>query len=226
MTRVLVVEDDPRLAKLLEGDLELEGYKVDVAKDGLEGLEKARRQKPDLILLDVMLPKMNGYDVCRAIRKDDAETPILFLTAKGQESEKVVGFSFGADDYVVKPFSGLELMARIKALLRRRQREAEKVTAVEFDGVRVDFKRMEAERGKKELGLTPKEFQILEYLVRHKGEVVTRQKLLEDVWGYDALPSTRTVDNQVLTLRQKLGGKDKDAHIVTVHGVGYKFVAL
>lgn len=226
MTRVLVVEDDPRLAKLLEGDLALEGYKVDVARDGVEGLEKAKRQKPDLILLDVMLPKMNGYDVCRAIRRDDAETPILFLTAKGQESEKVVGFSLGADDYVVKPFSGLELMARVKALLRRRERQAEKVSSVTFDGVRVDFKRMDATRGKKELGLTPKEFQILEYLVRHKGEVVTRQKLLEDVWGYDELPSTRTVDNQVLTLRQKLGGKDKDAYIVTVHGAGYKFIGL
>ncbi|MBL0249394.1 MAG: response regulator transcription factor [Elusimicrobia bacterium] len=226
MTRVLVVEDDPRLAKLLEGDLELEGYKVDVARDGLEGLEKAKRGKPDIILLDVMLPKMNGYDVCRAIRKDDVDTPILFLTAKGQESEKVVGFSLGADDYVVKPFSGMELMARIKALCAAANGRPKKVTAVEFDGVRVDFKRMEAVRGKKRPGVDAEGISDPRAPRAPQRRGGFAAKTARGRLGYDALPSTRTVDNQVLTLRQKLGGKDKDAHIVTVHGVGYKFVGL
>src|SRR5262245_30035631 len=149
MTRILVVEDDPKMSKLLVSDLELEGFKVIAAADGPAGLEQAKRAKPDLIILDVMLPKMNGYDVCRALRKDGSEVPILLLTAKGQESDKVVGLGLGADDYVTKPFSGLELMARVKALLRRHKRELDKLEAVEFDDVRVDFKKMEASKGKK-----------------------------------------------------------------------------
>jgi DNA-binding response OmpR family regulator len=228
MTRILVVEDDPKMSRLLAGDLELEGYKVDVANDGATGLEKAQALKPDLILLDVMLPTMSGYDVCRALRRDGVDTPILFLTAKGQESDKVVGLGLGADDYVTKPFSGLELMARVKALLRRHKRELDKVAVLEFDDVRVDFRRMEATKasksGTKSLALTPKEFQLLELLARHRGEVVSRRRCLEEIWGYDEMPTTRTVDNQVLTLRQKLYGKGREGAIVTVHGVGYKFI--
>jgi DNA-binding response OmpR family regulator len=223
MTRILVVEDDPKLGKLLTGDLELEGYHVTLARDGLEGLDAAKRVKPDLIVLDVTMPKMSGYDVCRALRRDGVETPIIMLTAKGQESEKVIGLDMGADDYVTKPFGGLELMARIKALLRRHKRETEKLETFEWNDIRVDFKKMEAFRGKKALPLTVKEFQILELLLRHKGDVISRERFLQDIWGYDVdLPSTRTVDNQVVTLRQKLG--EKTSSIVTIHGMGYKFV--
>jgi DNA-binding response OmpR family regulator len=226
MTRILVVEDDPKISKLLVSDLELEGYIVNTAKDGFEGLEQAKRVKPDLIILDVMMPKMSGYDVCRALRKDGSDVPIIMLTAKGQEGEKVVGLGLGADDYVTKPFSGLELMARVKALLRRHKRELEKVESVDFDDIHVDFKKMEASKEKKALSLTPKEFQILELLVRHKGEVVSRRQFLEEIWGYDEAPSTRTVDNQVLTLRQKLFGKNSNdvSRIITIHGAGYKFI--
>jgi DNA-binding response OmpR family regulator len=226
MSKVLVVEDDPKIAKLLVSDLELEGYKVEHAADGEAGLERARRWRPDLLILDVMLPRLNGYDVCRALRKDGFDAPVLMLTAKGQEADKVVGLGLGADDYVTKPFSGLELMARVKAHLRRQKRDREKLETVQFDDVQVDFKRMEALKGKKPVRLTPKEFQILELLLRHKGEVVSRRRFLEEIWGYDEMPSTRTVDNQVLTLRQKLTGKaeDADRYIVTIHGVGYKFI--
>ncbi len=223
MARILVVEDDPKILKLLAGDLELEGYLVTTAVDGEQGLERAKSLKPDLMILDVMMPKMSGYDVCRALRKDGSDMPIIMLTAKGQETEKIVGLDLGADDYVTKPFSGMELMARVKALLRRHKRELDKVEKVEFDGLAVDFKKMEAARKGKPIALTAKEFQILELLIRHRGEVVSRRQFLEEVWGYDEMPSTRTVDNQVLTLRQKLSPKDTEAYIVTIHGVGYKF---
>jgi two-component system alkaline phosphatase synthesis response regulator PhoP len=224
MVRILVVEDDPKILKLLSSDLELEGYSVLTAKDGVEGLEQAKNMKPDLIILDVMMPKMNGYDVCRALRKDGSDIPIIMLTAKGQEAEKVVGLEIGADDYVTKPFGGMELMARVKALLRRHKRELDKIETITFDDVSVDFKKMEASKKGKPIALTAKEFQILELLVRHRGEVVSRQKFLEDIWGYEEMPSTRTVDNQMATLRQKLSPKDVEVYIRTVHGVGYKFV--
>jgi DNA-binding response OmpR family regulator len=226
MTRILIVEDDPKLVKLLSSDFELEGYIVSTANNGLDGYEKAKREKPDLIILDVMMPKMNGYDVCRGLRKDGCDTPILMLTAKGQETEKVVGLDIGADDYVTKPFSGMELLARVKALLRRHKRELQKVEAVEFDTIKIDFRRMEATRADKPFDLTAKEFQILELLIRHEGEVISRRQFLEEIWGYDEMPTTRTVDNQILTLRQKLSNKDPKAkdYIQTIHGVGYKFV--
>ncbi len=224
MVRILVVEDDPTILKLLSGDLELEGYTVSTAKDGLEGLEKAKTLKPDLLILDVMMPKMNGYDVCRALRKDGSDIPIIMLTARGQEAEKVVGLNQGADDYVTKPYGSMELIARVKALLRRHKRVLDKVEKIKFGDVQVDFKRMEATRKGKPLSLTVKEFQMLELLVRHRGEVVSRQQFLEDVWGYEEMPSTRTVDNRVVTLRQKVSPQDPEAYIATIHGVGYKFV--
>jgi DNA-binding response OmpR family regulator len=225
MVRILVVEDDPNILKLLPSDLELEGYTVFTAKDGLEGLERARTLKPDLLILDIMLPKMNGYDVCRSLRKDGSEIPIMMLTAKGQEADKVIGLDIGADDYVTKPFGGMELLARVKALLRRHKRQLDKMEKIKFDDVAINFKSMEALKKGKPIALTAKEFQILELLVRHRGEVVSRRMFLEEIWGYEDMPSTRTVDNQVLTLRQKLSPKDAEAYIVTIHGVGYKFVA-
>jgi len=225
MARILVIEDDPNILKLLPSDLELEGYTVFTAKDGMEGLDRARSLKPDLIILDIMLPKMNGYDVCRTLRKDGSETPIMMLTAKGQEADKVIGLDIGADDYVTKPFGGMELLARVKALLRRHKRELDKLEKIKFDDISVNFKSMEAVKKGKPIALTAKEFQILELLVRHRGDVVSRRQFLEEIWGYEDMPSTRTVDNQVLTLRQKLHPKDTEAYIATIHGVGYKFTA-
>ena len=229
MTRILLVEDDAKVSKLVADDLELEGYRVRTAFDGLAGLEAARTERPDLVILDVMMPKMTGLDVCRALRKEGFDRPILMLTAKGQEAEKVVGLDLGADDYVTKPIGSLELRARIKALLRRHQRHEAPLEAVDFGDVHVDFKRMEATKKNKSLALTRKEFQILELLLRRRGEVVSREKFLEEIWGYetDELPTTRTVDTQIMTLRQKLAGRSGDTsdYIETVHGAGYKFIA-
>jgi DNA-binding response OmpR family regulator len=225
MVRILVVEDDSTLSKLLASDLELEGYSVITAKDGLEGLEQAKTLNPDLILLDIRLPKMNGYDVCRALRKDGSDVPIIMLTAKGQETEKVVGLDHGADDYMTKPYGSMELIARVRALLRRHKRHLDKVEKTKFDDVTVDFPRMEATKKGKPIELTRKEFQILELLVRHRGEVVSRRQFLEEVWGYDEMPSTRTVDNRVMQLRHKLSPENPEAYIISVHGSGYKFIA-
>jgi len=204
----------------------LEGYRVIAAPDGLAGYEGAKRHKPDLIILDLMMPKMTGYDVCRALRKEGFSMPIIMLTARSQECEKVLGLELGADDYVTKPFGGFELLARVKALLRRNKREEKALETVEFGDVRIDFKRMEAASKGKPLSLTHKEFQILELLVQCRGQVISRERFLRHIWGYegDDLPTTRTVDNQVLTLRQKLGGKTTDSYIQTIHGAGYKFV--
>ena len=226
MARILIVEDDNKIRKLLQGELELEGYNVLVASNGTDGLEMANREHPDLIILDVMMPGMSGYDVCRSLRRDKSDVPILMLTAKGQDVEKAIGLDMGADDYVAKPFSGIELMARVKALLRRHRRELDKVTRYSFSGIAVDFRKLEAKRGKEIIPLTHREFQVLELLIRHKGEVVSRRQFLDEVWGYDAMPTTRTVDNQLLGLRQKLFGGESDTqkNIVTVHGAGYKFV--
>ncbi len=224
MTKVLVVEDDPKLRKLIVGDLKLEGFEVIAAHDGVSGLEAARRERPDVLILDLMMPGMSGYDVCRTLRKEGSTISILMLTAKGQESDKVVGLELGADDYMTKPFGGLELIARIKALMRRHSRISAKLEEAHFGDIIVHFKRMEATRGGKRIALTPKEFQILELLLRCRGEVVSREQFLREVWGYEEdLPSTRTVDNQILSLRQKLS-KSTEAYIVNVHGAGYKFV--
>jgi DNA-binding response OmpR family regulator len=224
MTRVLVVEDDSALSKLLAHDLELEGYLVNTAKDGLAALDQFKASKPDLVLLDIRLPKMNGYDVCRSIRKDGSDVPIIMLTARGQEAEKVVGLDHGADDYVTKPYSSMELLARVRALLRRHQRTLDKVQQIQFGDIAVDFRRMEITKDGKPLSLTTKEFQILELLIRHRGEVVSRDQFLEEVWGYDEKPSTRTVDNRLMQLRHKLSPGDPEEYIVSVHGSGYKFV--
>ena len=225
MARILIIEDDPTILKLLRSDLELEGYKVATAANGIAGLERAKAWKPDLIILDLMLPGMTGYEICRTLRKEGAEVLILMLTARGQEAEKVVGLEQGADDYVTKPYGAMELIARVKALLRRSQRHALHADDMRFDDVRVNFKRHEASKGGRPLTLTFKEFGILELLLRHPGEVITRERFLEEVWGYEELPTTRTVDNRVAGLRQKLSPGKPEAYIRTVHSVGYQFVA-
>lgn len=221
--RLLIIEDDPELAKLMKSDFRLEGFEVEHATDGVQGLEQIKRLKPDLVILDVMLPKMSGYDVCRVLRKEGNAVPILMLSAKGREAEKVVGLDLGADDYLAKPFGSLELMARVKALLRRHSRE---ISAKPFKAgtLTVDFQRMEATRHGTPIEMSHKEFQVFELLVRNRGQVVSRRQFLEEVWGYDAFPTTRAVDNTILSLRKKLQDSNEGELIVTVHGVGYKLV--
>ena len=227
MQRILIVEDEPHMQRGLKDNLEFEGYTVDVAGDGEAGLERILHESYDLVLLDVMLPKLSGFDVCRRARREGAATPIIMLTAKGEEIDKVLGLELGADDYVTKPFSLRELLARVKAVLRRRP---EPVGAgagtVTIGALEVVFDRYEAHAPDgTDVAMTHLEFEVLRYLVEHAHETVTREQLLSDVWGYEAQPTTRTVDNFILKLRQKLEADPAHPrHILTVHGVGYKYV--
>ncbi|MCA1558170.1 MAG: response regulator transcription factor, partial [Acidobacteria bacterium] len=202
-----------------------EGYTVEVARDGSAGLKLATDKNHDLIILDVMLPKMCGLDVCKHLRTQGNQTPIIMLTARGQEIDKVVGLKTGADDYVTKPFSFLELMARVEAILRRTSRSEEGFEQAQFGDIVLNFKNMEAHKGGHALELSPREFKILKYFLEHKGEVITRDQLLDAVWGYDGFPLTRTVDMHIAKLRHKIEDSPADPHhIVTVHRAGYKFI--
>ena len=225
MTKVLIIEDEPNMVVGLKDSCEYEGYEVAVARDGKEGLEKASTEKPDIILLDVMLPLMSGLDVCRALRSRGIETPILMLTARSQELDKVVGLEVGADDYVTKPFSIKELLARIRAHLRRAAKQVADIENFTFGDIELNFKKFAALKGGEELDLSAREFEILRYLIRRRGEIVTRDQLLDEVWGYDITPITRTVDNHIARLRQKIEKDPSDPrHIITVHRLGYRFV--
>ena len=225
MKRILIVEDDPAILKGLEASLREEHYDVLSAMDGEKGFHMAKRENIDLIILDVMLPNKNGQDICRDLRKEGVNTPILMLTSKKQEMDKVVGLELGADDYVTKPFSVRELQARIKALLRRKAELKKEIDECAFGDVYVDFRKQEATMKKKPLKLSAKEFEILKYFVLHEGEVISRDMLLDDVWGYETFPTTRTVDNYILTLRKKIEANPaKPKHLLTVHTAGYKFV--
>jgi DNA-binding response OmpR family regulator len=209
----------------LKDSCEYEGYEVAVARDGKEGLEKASTEKPDIILLDVMLPVMSGIDVCRTLRTRGIETPILMLTARSQEMDKVVGLEVGADDYVTKPFSIKELLARIRAHLRRATRQVADIESFTFGDVELNFKKYAARKGGQALDLSAREFEILRYLIRRRGEIVTRDQLLDEVWGYDSTPVTRTVDNHIARLRQKIEEDSSEPkHIITVHRLGYRFI--
>jgi DNA-binding response OmpR family regulator len=229
MTMVLAIEDDPAILRGLSDNLRFEGYDVITATDGETGYNMQRERKPDLILLDLMLPRMSGFEFCRKLRGEGIETPVLMLTARSEEADRVLGLDLGADDYVAKPFSVRELMARVRALLRRSQLGTDGTDALpdelRFGGTEIDFRSYEARRNGAAVEMTRKEFAILRYLASRAGEVVSRDDLLNQVWGYDAYPSSRTVDNHVAGLRAKL---ERDAslpeHIRTVHGVGYKFV--
>jgi DNA-binding response OmpR family regulator len=224
MPKVLIVEDDDSMVAALRDGFEYEGYSVTVARDGAEGLRLATADPPELILLDVMLPKMSGLDVCREMRKAGNNVPIIMLTARGQEIDKVLGLKLGADDYVTKPFGFLELIARVEAVLRRVSGRAVRVEAYQFGAVKVDFKKGELRKAGKVLDLTSRELRLLQYFVEHRGEVVGRDQLLDAVWDYDAAPLTRTVDMHVAKLRKKI--EDRAAqprYLVTVHGMGYKF---
>ncbi len=225
MTTILVIEDDLKILRGLEMNLKFEGYAVLTATEGYDGLRKALEEQVDLILLDLMLPGVSGYDICRKVREQRPILPIIMLTAKGQEIDKVAGLDLGADDYVTKPFGVSELMARIRALLRRSVPEEKGLERYSFGNVTLDFKKYQAAVNNKEVELSAKEFDLLRYLIEHEGEAVHRHDLLDKVWGYDAMPTTRTVDNFILDLRKKL---EKDPanpeHILSVRGVGYKFV--
>ena len=225
MTRVLVVEDDAAILRGLTDNLEAESYVVLTARDGEAGYAILEQEEPDLVILDLMLPKLSGYEICRRARSEGMTVPILMLTAKGTESDRVLGLDLGADDYVTKPFSVRELLARVRALLRRRQSADAVPDELEFDDVVVDFKSFEARKGGEVIKLTRKEFGTLRFLAGRRGEVVRRDELLREVWNYKRYPTTRTVDNHVASLRSKIEKDPSDPrHLLTVHGVGYKLV--
>ncbi|MCH9646943.1 MAG: response regulator transcription factor [Deltaproteobacteria bacterium] len=226
--KVLIVEDDEAMTVALRDGFEYEGYQVLTAGDGKVGLNLAQEEGPDLILLDVMLPKMTGLDVCRDLRGKGVSTPIIMLTARGQEIDKVLGLRLGADDYVTKPFSFMELLARTEAVLRRCSRSGPEASLSRFDfgDITIDFKSHEATKEGQPLDLSPREFQLMEFFLRHRGEVVTREQLLDSVWGYDTIPFTRTVDTHIAKLRKKIESSPSEPRfLITVHRVGYKFLS-
>ena len=224
MKRILLVEDERGLVLTLRDRLTKEGYSVESTPDGESGLERAAREAFDLVLLDVMLPRINGFDVLRELRKRGVETPVIMLTAKGQVADKVAGLKFGADDYVTKPFEMVELLARVEAKLRRVPVNIHPAEGYQFGDVRVDFRRAEVTKGGEPLELSAREFQLLKHFIERRGATLTREELLNEVWGYNAMPSTRTVDVHVAWLRQKVEPNPRHPQfILTVHGVGYKF---
>ncbi len=224
-TTVLVVEDEPGLARGLEINLKREGYQVLTASTGEDGLDPAIRQQPHLVLLDITLPGMNGFDVCREIRARGMETPIIFLTARTEEIDRVLGLELGADDYVLKPFMLRELLARVRTRLRRHSPKAAQVMRYRVGDVDVDFDAQTAKRGDADVELTAREFELLKLFITCRGQVVTRDRMLDEVWGYEAGTTTRTVDNFILRLRQKLEANPSEPkYFLTVYGSGYKFV--
>lgn len=225
MSTVLIVEDDEALSVALRDGFEYDGYSVLLAGDGITGLSLASEKHPDLIILDIMLPAASGLDLCNQIRKRGIDTPIIFLSVRSAESDKILGFKLGADDYVTKPFSFTELRARVEALLRRVSRQVKGPEKYRFGEVEVNFKTREATRRGDPVELSGRELEMLNYLVQHCGEVVTRNQLLDAIWGYDNYPFTRTVDVHISKLRRKIeDDPGKPRHLITVHRTGYKFL--
>lgn len=225
MAKILIIEDEPNMVAGLRDNFEFEGYEVVAAYDGVEGLDRALKELPDLVLLDVMMPKMSGLDVCKQLKTKRPSMPIIMLTARGQEVDKVVGLELGADDYVTKPFSIRELLARAKAVLRRVPHGSNNGDRVGFSDVSVDLKSCQVTRRGKSIDLSAKEFELLKYFIGNSGETLSRDRLLSDVWGYERFPTTRTVDAHIVRLRQKLEpNPEQPQFFLTVHGVGYKFV--
>ena len=224
--RILVIEDEPDLLRGLALNLKAEGYAVMTASRGDAGVKMAIKDHPDLVLLDVMLPGMNGFDVCRELRRKGFGATIIMLTAKSEEVDRVVGLEIGADDYVTKPFGIRELLARIRVRLRRQYDPPDKgVSRLKFGDVDLDFEKHEALRQGRRIEMTGKEFDVLRFLASHRGEIVTRDQLLDEVWGYESYPTTRTVDNHILRIRQKLEDNPSEPRfILSVYGEGYKFV--
>jgi DNA-binding response OmpR family regulator len=222
-SRLLIIEDELPMRTALADALAAEGYRVLTAADGQAGLERALAEKPDLILLDLMMPRLDGFALCAELRRLGHAVPVLMLTAKGQIEDRVKGLDAGADDYLVKPFSTEELLARVRALLRRSQKALKALRTLTLGDVRLDFTRQQAWRGKKPLHLTAKEFAVLRLLAEAEGEAVSRDRFLDAVWGYTAFPTTRTVDMHIATLRGKIEkNPEKPRFIHTVHGVGYR----
>lgn len=225
MTKILIVEDEPNMVAGLRDNFEFEGYEVLSAYDGSEGLARALADSPDLVLLDVMMPKMSGLDVCKQLKAKRPSIPVIMLTARGQEIDKVVGLELGADDYVTKPFSIRELVARVKAVLRRSQTLPREHDRFSFSDVEVDLRTCRIVRGGKPIEFSAMEFELLKYFICNAGEVLSRERLLEEVWGYDRYPTTRTVDAHLVRLRQKLEpNPEQPRYFLTVHGMGYRFV--
>jgi len=225
MTKILIIEDDPAILRGLQEGLAEERLTIVTAMDGEKGFKTAMREQIDLIILDLMLPSKNGIDICRDLRNKGNHTPILMLTSKKHEADKVLGLEIGADDYMTKPFGIRELIARIHALLRRKQHVKGTTQSAQFGEISVDFVKHELFKGKKSVKLSAKEFQLLKYFIEHCGDVVSRDQLLDELWGYDVTPTTRTVDNYILSLRKKI---EKDPsnpkHLITIHTAGYKFL--
>ena len=224
--KILIIEDEPSISFLLRQNLEFEGYEVEAAEDGEAGLEAAESTSPDLILLDLMLPKMSGMEVCKRLRSKGSDVPIIMLTARGQSIDKIMGLKNGADDYVTKPFDVMELSARIEAVLRRRGKSVQYQDRLSLrPGLDIDFAEQVVKRGEESLALTQQEAKLLQYLVHNEGQVLDREKIMSDVWGHDYLLSSRTIDTHITHLRQKIEvNASNPKHIVTVHRVGYKFM--
>lgn len=225
LPHILVVEDEPAMLLGIRDNLEFEGYQVSTARNGKDGLQMINSFHYDLIILDIMMPLMSGYEVCKSIRRNGIETPVIFLSAKGEEIDKVLGLEFGADDYITKPFGLRELLARIKAILRRSQTASTHNEIIQIGHLQVDFERYQATKNGTPVKMSIKEFDILHYMYQHKNEAVSRNDLLEKVWGVKGQPTTRTVDNFILKLRQKVEtDPNQPSIILTLHGIGYKLI--
>ena len=225
MKKILIIEDDPAIRTGLKETFITEGYNVSDADTGTKGFELAGKHDFDLILLDLILPGKDGIEICKELRSDGVKTPIIMVTSRKEEIDKILGLEIGADDYVTKPFSIRELLARVKALIRRSTYEPGDIEEVAFANLKIDFKKQEMLKGINPVRLSATEYRILHYFIDHEGEVISRDKFLDEVWGYDSYPTTRTVDNYILSLRKKIEDDPANPkHLVTVHKVGYKFV--
>ncbi|MQY61431.1 response regulator [bacterium] len=224
--KILIIEDDPGILLSLKDEFESEGYTVSTAEDGEKGLEIAKQQRPDLIILDIMLPVLDGYEVCKRLRMEGDTTPIIMLTVKDKEIDRVLGLELGADDYVTKPFSLRELMARVKAVLRRTEERAKDLTSYSFAQIELDFKKYEAKKKGKKLELTPLEFQMMKLFIQKKEQVLSRDDFLDRIWGEDnTYVSFRTVDSHIANIRKKIEDDPSNPkHIISIRGVGYKFI--
>lgn len=226
MARILIVEDEKALASGLKDNFEFEGYDIEMVYDGESAIETTLSFQPHLIILDVMLPKKSGFDVCRELRSKKVETPIIMLTARGEEIDKVLGLEFGADDYMTKPFSVRELLARVKAVLRRYPAEAaDRLSVHQIGRLQFDTEHLTAKDENGDVELTHREIEILKYFLLHEGDIISRDNLLDEVWGYENYPTSRTVDNYIVKLRKKIeDDPEHPRHILTVYGIGYKFI--
>ncbi len=223
--KILSIEDDLAVSAGLKESFEDEGFTVITEKDGKKGIELALNEEPDVILLDILLPSMSGFEICKELRLKKIYTPIIMLSAKKEDEDKILGLELGADDYVTKPFNIRELIARVNAILRRKEMVRSDMESYSFDNIKIDFKRMELTKGKEKIDMTLKEFEILKFFITHEGELVSRNTLLDKVWGYDVYPTTRTVDNYIMMVRKKIEKiPSHPEHLLTFHSAGYKFV--